>query len=228
MKLRYPNSETLVHAIPDTGAEVNVGGTKLLDQLQLCERDLRDGPYSKLVAANRSLLKKLGTLPITITLNETAIKDDIVICEGQNDLLLSWKTCRDLAIIPDNFPKQIGKINVNPVISKDRRQSSMLKQKLLDEYKEVFHCNNYLPCMNGDPMKIHLQKGATPHAIHGARTIPFAFQEETKKCLQDMVQQGIIDPLADKPTDWCHPIVVVAKPKGGVRICVDLQKLNKQ
>ena len=32
--------------------------------------------------------------------------------------------------------------------------------------------------MNGDPMKIHLQKGATPHAIHGTRTIPFAFQED--------------------------------------------------
>ena len=82
-KLRYPNSETLVHDIPDTGAEVNVCGTKLLDQLQLCERDLRDGPYSKLVADNVSLLKKLGTVPITITLNETSIKDDIVICEGQ-------------------------------------------------------------------------------------------------------------------------------------------------
>ena len=43
-----------------------------------------------------------------------------------------------------------------------------------------------------------------------------------------MVQKRIIDPLGDKPTDWCHPMVVVAKPKGGVRICVDLQKLNKQ
>ena len=67
--------------------------------------------------------------------------------------------------------------------------------------------------MNGDPMKFHLQKGATPHAIHGARTIPFAFQEETKKCLKEMAQQGIIDPLGDKPTDWCHPMVVVAKQK---------------
>ena len=44
-----------------------------------------------------------------------------------------------------------------------------------------------------------------------------------------MVQQGIIDPLGDKPTDLCHPVVVVAKQKGGVRICVDLiTELNKQ
>ena len=163
VKLRYPNSETLVHAIPDTGAEVNIGGTKLLDQLQLCERDLCDGPYSKLVAANGSLFKKLGTLPITITLNKTSIKDNIVICEGQNELLLSWKTCSDLTVIPDNFPKQIGKINVNPVTLKDRSQSSMLKQKLLQEYKEVFDCNNHLPCMNGDPMQIHTYKKKLHH-----------------------------------------------------------------
>ena len=48
--------------------------------------------------------------------------------------------------------------------------------------------------MNGDHMKIHLQKEATPHAIHRARTIPFSFQEETKECLLYMVQQGTIYP----------------------------------
>ena len=78
VKLRFPDSEPLVPAIPFTGAEVNVGCTKLLDQLQLCERDLLHGPYSELVAAKGSLHKKLGALPITINLNETSIKDDKV------------------------------------------------------------------------------------------------------------------------------------------------------
>ena len=62
----------------------------------------------------------------------------------------------------------------------------MLKQKLLEEYNEVFDCNDHLPCMNGDPMKIHLQKRAIqnmqymePERYHFL--IPFAFQEETKK-----------------------------------------------
>ena len=42
-----------------------------------------------------------------------------------------------------------------------------------------------------------------------------------------MVQQDIIAPLGDEPTEWCHPLVIVPKPNGDVRLCVDLTKLNK-
>ena len=42
-----------------------------------------------------------------------------------------------------------------------------------------------------------------------------------------MVRQGIMTPVGDDPTDWCHPLVVVAKDKG-VRITVDLSKLSNQ
>ena len=30
----------------------------------------------------------------------------------------------------------------------------------------------------------------------------------------------------EEPTEWCSPIVVVPKPNGKLRICVDLTKLN--
>ena len=40
-----------------------------------------------------------------------------------------------------------------------------------------------------------------------------------------MLEMGVIK-RADEPTDWCAPMVVVAKPSGEVRICVDLTKLN--
>ena len=38
-----------------------------------------------------------------------------------------------------------------------------------------------------------------------------------------MEKQGVISPVAE-PTSWCSSIVVVPKPNGSVRICVDLSK----
>ncbi|XP_045120473.1 uncharacterized protein LOC123509916 [Portunus trituberculatus] len=58
-------------------------------------------------------------------------------------------------------------------------------------------------------------------------TDPFAFQQQVKDELDSMVRQGIIEPAGDEPSAWCHPLVVVAKDKG-VRITVDLTKLNSQ
>lgn len=40
-----------------------------------------------------------------------------------------------------------------------------------------------------------------------------------------MVSLGVISKV-DEPTDWCSGMVVVAKPGGSVRICVDLTRLN--
>ena len=42
-----------------------------------------------------------------------------------------------------------------------------------------------------------------------------------------MVEKNIIAPIGDESTDWCHPLVIVPKPDGDVRLCVDLTKLNK-
>lgn len=81
--------------------------------------------------------------------------------------------------------------------------------------------------MAGPPMKIHLKEDAVPFAIHTPRQIPYAFREPVKNELDSMVQQGIIKPCGDEPSEWCHPLVVVPKSKG-VRITVDLTKLNAQ
>ena len=44
--------------------------------------------------------------------------------------------------------------------------------------------------------------------------------------LDRMQELGVITPIQD-PTEWCAGMVVVPKPDGKVRICVDLTKLNE-
>ena len=42
-----------------------------------------------------------------------------------------------------------------------------------------------------------------------------------------MVVQGVIKPVGDVATTWCHPMAVVEKCNGGFQFCVDLTTLNK-
>ena len=44
--------------------------------------------------------------------------------------------------------------------------------------------------------------------------------------INGLVKSGVIE-SADEPTDWCASMVVVPKPNGNVRLCVDLTKLNE-
>ena len=103
-----------------------------------------------------------------------------------------------------------------------------MQKKLLEEYKDVFaDTDDSLKTMKGPPMKIHLdEENVQPYAIHTARAIPFAWKDEVKKTLDDMVQKEIIKPMDDKTSEWCHPMVVVGKSTG-LGICVDLTMLNK-
>ena len=41
-----------------------------------------------------------------------------------------------------------------------------------------------------------------------------------------MEENGVIERITE-PIDWCAPMVPVMKRGGGVRICVDLKKLNR-
>ncbi|XP_076035384.1 uncharacterized protein LOC143021659 [Oratosquilla oratoria] len=81
--------------------------------------------------------------------------------------------------------------------------------------------------MVGPLMRIHLKADAVPFVIHTPRPIPFTFRDQVKEELDSMVQQSIITPVGDEPSEWCHPMVLLAKNKG-VRITVDLTKLNSQ
>ena len=77
-------------------------------------------------------------------------------------------------------------------------------------------------------MVIKLNDGTTPCRVNGARAIPFAYRDQVKEQLDQMVKERVIEPVSDT-CDWCNPIVLADKKNTAEkRLTIDLTKLNSQ
>ena len=91
----------------------------------------------------------------------------------------------------------------------------------------MFNTGDTLRTMAGPAMKMHILSDACPFRLHAARVILFTWRDDIKAPKATMVRHSVIEPLGDLPRAWCHPLVIVRKPRGGLDICIDLTKLNR-
>ena len=233
----------IVDATPDSGAEITVMSTEAARQLGVHEEDLSPPPSIEIAAANGQPMCCIGTFKTTISLQGRATEGTVHVFTEARGMLLAWYTAKKLGILPAHYPqptqphatqravatKSSRAQSVSSSRSRtDALQQNNLHQELTRDYSDVFTSDNKnsLQPMTGSPMVIHVAEDAKPFAVRTARQVPFAWRDEVKAQLDQMVLQGIIAPLGAEPADWCHPLVLVAKASG-VRICIDLTKLNK-
>ena len=62
--------------------------------------------------------------------------------------------------------------------------------------------------------------------VNAPKRLSFALMEDLKAKLDELVDQGYLLPVTE-PTDWVSSLVVVRKPTGKLRICIDPSNLNK-
>lgn len=236
-----------VTAIPDTGAEASIAGPEVMKRMKIPIENVIPLPEEIIVAANGTAFDIIGYVPVQFQIGDRISIENLIFCKQQKGTILSWSVCKDLGIIPENFPTQIKNseteknskhtVNQRTIVNRNVQRVTIsenptleerknIRSQLLEEFHDVFDCHQELKTMEGEPMKIHLSDEAQPFSVHTPRSIPYAWREQVKTEIDDMIQKGIIKKI-DEPTEWCHPLVVVQKSKGGIRICVDLTKLNK-
>ena len=254
--------------IPDTGADSTVIGPQHLKTLGLSKSALDPPPTVAYYNADGSKMPAaLGSFRAHLTYGSLSCTGWIDVQSSLCTPLLSWEHCRDLGIVPEDFPQQITttgttvnrvektgsarqedttqscqqtsaaasppKFVALPLPLNNRSTPEEAKAYFLKEFADVLVTKDDLQeaplkPMSGAPMRIHLKDDAQPFAIYTPRLIPLAYQDPVKAQLDSMVAQGIIAPSDDDPSPWCHPMVVVPKANGGVRITTDLSKLNSQ
>ena len=72
--------------------------------------------------------------------------------------------------------------------------------------------------------KIHVDPNVRPLAQQ-TRRIPFAMQEKLEAKIQELLKDDIIEKV-EGPTPWLSPLVIIPKPSGDIRVCVDMRQAN--
>ena len=95
--------------------------------------------------------------------------------------------------------------------------------QLLAQFSDVFSAGPHdLGCT--DLIKHHIDTGSSKPVRQPPRRLPWAKREDAEKCIQEMQEQGVIEPSS---SPWSSPIVLVQKKDGTNRFCVDYRRLNE-
>ena len=93
------------------------------------------------------------------------------------------------------------------------------------KYRYLFSGIGHFKC---DPVKIEMKPDAEP-VRKSARRVPLALKDKFTKKIQSTVDSGILTKLTPgMPTpEWLNSFVIVKKPNGNLRVCLDPTDLNK-
>ncbi|ROT78807.1 hypothetical protein C7M84_002466 [Penaeus vannamei] len=199
--LSYGSKSSQLLMLPDTGADITVIGPKHLDSLGIPRCNLSPPPATDVLTADgSSMTPALGCFETTLQLGQASCKAIVHVHEDIQTPLLSYGHCVDLAIVSTDFPKPILSVTHVNRCAQQMPASAMsspttARTYFLQHFSDVLVSKTDLQTtplkkMSGPPMRIHLQPGATPFAIHTPRPIPFAYRDQVKEELDSLVQQG--------------------------------------
>ena len=192
------NGEPVLFKI-DTGADVSVISETVFKQLSGVSLN---PPNRRLVGPGQNQLKVSGQFTGKLTYQNSVADEQIYVVKQLQKSLLGRPGILALDLI--------ARIHALHEVDKFAVRFPKLFQGLGTLHGEY--------CIN-------LQEGAKPFALTTPRRVPLPLMPKIKLELQRMEAMGVIKKV-EQPTDWCAGIVVVPKSNGGLRICVDLTKLN--
>ena len=162
-----------------------------------------DGPLHRtktpLVGPGQNKLKVHGCFEATLEKGKDEVKETVYVVEGLQTPLAGIPTIRKLSLI-----SEVNSVNKS-------------KEDIMAQFPE-------LELIKGS-YRIELEEEAKPYSIMAPRRVPIPLLPKVKCELEKMEREGVISKI-NEPSDWCSGMVVVQKPNNGVRICLDLTKLN--
>ena len=157
----------------------------------------------QLTAYNKTKIPVLGNCILRVLHKGKMIPLMFVIAETDSMAILGLDTCEKL-----NLVKRVMLVN---------KENSDIMQEFSDSFGEI----GTLPKIH----HIHVDPEVMP-VVHPPRRVPVTLHEKLKAELDRTERLKIIERVFEL-TEWVSSLVVVQKPNGKLRICLDPKDLNK-
>ena len=141
-----------------------------------------------------------------------SVEVEFIVINGNSKPILGLNTCVTLDLI-----KRINNVNSHPI--KNTHDSNYYCE-LLQKFDKCFGeigCLKYMHQIDIDP--------SVKPSISYRRKIPFMLKPKLEEEFKRMVRTGVIEEIHE-PSDWVNTLVVVEKPNGRLRVCLDPRPLN--
>ncbi|XP_033731746.1 uncharacterized protein K02A2.6-like [Pecten maximus] len=189
----------------DTGAQANVISGKIYDKVKNSYSKLQNSK-SKLTTFSGEKIPVRGVVDLKCRYGNKVNVLPFMVVDIESPAVLGLKACEELNLIQ----------RTSPYI----HQVKQTNHSILQEYSEVFSGTGCLP----DQHHIEIDVTVKP-VVHPPRRVPVALRDKLSKELVRMESTGVIEKV-DEPSDWVNSMVLVEKPNGKLRICLDPKDLN--
>ena len=129
--------------------------------------------------------------------------------------------------IGSEFPigvlQQVPQDILPPVPISTKLEGDDMKQQIMELYPDLF---SGVGTIKNAMVHLDVKPGAIP-VLCSPCCVPHAVQPKLKEELDRMLKLGVIRKLdINEASDWVHALVIVIKPNGKLRVCLDPRALN--
>jgi hypothetical protein len=156
---------------------------------------------------SKTPLKLIGKSTLKAHVNDKLWEIEFHIIAGTGKPLIGHKTATDLGLL------HIGMLNTLDVNT----------DSIISSFKDRF---TGLGKLKDFQLRLHIDESVQPVA-QPVRKIPFKMRKQVEEQIKQLEEMDVIEKI-EGPTPWVSPIVVVPKPSGNARLCVDMRQANKR
>ena len=228
-----------VRMIIDTGSSVNLIDKNTFNKLKAVNEHLKlKKSKTKIFPYASEPIKILGYFQGTFENKNHITTQRVFVVNKENaGNLLCLETAKDMNFI--NVKEK--KIQINSLkMSKERteldekanykqnltsenasKEFNKAIQNLIKEFADIFEGRGTLKDYE---CKLHVDKNVTP-VSQKHRRYPYHLRNKIKEELNRLEQEDVIERVKG-PIDWTSNLVVVPKPNGSIRLCLDARTIN--